>query len=438
MSFSPDSLAAALQQQPAPRRWVVAYSGGLDSSVLLHALAQLAPAIPCCALHINHRLAAQSDQWQQHCAAACARWRIDFFAVTVAVTPAGEGPEAAARHARYAAFEQFLQAGDCLLQAHHLDDQAETLLLRLLRGSGPRGLAGIRPQRNLGRGTLLRPLLAWRRDQLHDYARERGLDWIEDGSNADTRFDRNYLRHSVLPLLAARWPDYRQRLDQTAALCAATERLNRDQAEADLAALQPRGERLGQSIDLPQLRAWPGYRRHNVLRHWFASQQLSTPALVHLQQVEQQLLDVRASAAAAVAWGELEVRSYGERLYCLPSLPAPADRVLQWCPDTVLLLPDGGLLAASSATGGAGRLRPVSRVEVRRRRGGERCRPHDRGHSQTLKKLLQERRLEPWLRDRVPLIYVDGKLAAVGDLWVCRGFVAEAGEPGLELDWRFD
>ena len=439
MSFSDSSLAQSLRQQPTPERWVVAYSGGLDSTVLLHALARLQLPVPVCALHINHRLAAASDQWQRHCADTCAGLNIEFFAETVAVADSGAGIEAAARHARYDVFARFLRSGDCLLQAHHLDDQAETLMLRLLRGSGPRGLAAIRPRRALGRGVLLRPLLGWRRDQLQRYARDRGLRWIDDASNADTRFDRNYLRHTVMPLLAQRWPDYRQRLQQAALLCGATDRLNDDMAVADLQALQPRRERLGVSIDLPRLRGWPDYRRHNVLRHWFATLGLATPALAHLQEVDRQLLDVDATGTAGVAWGDLMLRCYAARLYCLPPLASAAGGDGgEWVLEAPLDLADSGRLSASTATRGPGRLRPLARLQVSYRRGGERCQPHDRQHSQTLKKLLQERRLEPWLRDRVPLLYSDNTLVAVGDLWVCKGFTAAPGEPGVRLAWEFD
>lgn len=439
MAFSVSDLERALALQPAVRRWVVAYSGGLDSTVLLHALVALKLPAAHCALHINHQLSPHSHDWQRHCAAFCARLNTPFCAATVQVERDGSGIEAAARRARYSMFERFLQPGDCLLQAHHLDDQAETLLLRLLRGSGPRGLAAIRAARELGRGRLYRPLLAVGREQLHAYARAQQLSWIDDESNLDTRFDRNYLRREVLPLLQRRWPDYRRRFQQAAALCAATDQLNRDTAAADLAALGPRAERLGASIDLHGLRAWPQPRRNNVLRYWFSQRQLPLPELVHLQQLQRQILDGGCNSSAQVAWGEVVLRCYGDRLFCLPRLPAkPVSAGLRWALRAPLALPAGGSLAAVPAAAGAGRLRLLEEVEVRHRGGGERCRPHDRNHSQTLKKLLQERRLEPWLRDRVPLIYVGPALAAVGDLWVCKDFTAPPGEPGLRLDWRFD
>ncbi|MEJ2418130.1 MAG: tRNA lysidine(34) synthetase TilS [Exilibacterium sp.] len=398
----------------------MAYSGGLDSTVLLRALALLRGELPqkVSALHINHRLSANSDVWQGHCEATCNSLDIPLITEEVQVaTNAGEGIEAAARRARYSVFERYLRESDCLLQAHHLDDQAETLLLRVLRGSGPRGLGAMPESRPLGRGRLLRPLLSFSRVQLQTWLDSGGHTWIEDESNSDHTFDRNFIRHQILPRLELRWPGFKRRWSDTAALCRESDQLNRILACSDLTALNPRRERLGVSVEISRLQDWPRARRFNFLRYWFESE-----------------------------WFE------GQRLlYCLPGGRGREARQNQACSMALawpitpaglpLALPDAGL-SAQPQRQGARRLALArlqsTRVEVRWRCGGERCRPEGRLHSQTLKKLLQEYGLEPWLRDRVPLVYIDGELAAVADLWVCAAFAAAPGEPGVHLQWVCD
>ncbi len=472
MSFDPEKLLPILQKYMSrynirndrPGCWVVAYSGGLDSTVLLRALALLRGELPqkVSALHINHRLSANSDVWQAHCEATCDSLDIPLITEEVQVaTNAGEGIEAAARLARYSVFERYLREGDCLLQAHHLDDQAETLLLRVLRGSGPRGLGAMPQSRPLGRGRLLRPLLSFSRVQLQTWLDSGGHTWIEDESNSDHTFDRNFIRHQILPRLELRWPGFKRRWSDTAALCRESDQLNRILACSDLAALNPRRERLGVSVEISRLQDWPRARRFNFLRYWFESEwfegqrlignSIATPEQVHLQEVDSQLVFGRRDSRARVEWPGCSLRRHRDRLYCLPGGRGRQARQNQACSMALawpitpaglpLALPDAGL-SAQPQRQGARRLALArlqsTRVEVRWRCGGERCRPEGRLHSQTLKKLLQEYGLEPWLRDRVPLVYIDGELAAVADLWVCAAFAAEPGEPGVHLHWVCD
>ncbi len=444
MTFTPALLHQHLPSS-AQRIWV-GLSGGLDSVVLLHALVQLRLPVPLLALHVNHQISPHAVEWQQHCAQMCTAWGIEFVTEAVTVELAGRGLEDAARAARYAVYEKYVGEADCLLTAHHADDQAETLLLRLLRGSGPRGLAGMARQRPLGRATLVRPLLDVKRVDLEAYAAAHQLTWVDDESNVDTSYDRNYLRKEVMPQLAARWPDYTRRWQQSAQACAESEQLLEELAAEDLPHAAPHAERLGWSLALPALRELSAPRRHNLLRYWLRQLQYAAPEVIHLQQMDTQLIFGRVDAQGEVRWGHVVAQRFRERLYVMPAAAlkgsekrvnpglkrlAGASCEYALSENTALAFEYCASVAAS------GYLRAdISEVELRWRIGGERCHPAGRTHSQTLKKLLQEQGLEPWWREQLPLIYVDGQLAAVGDLWICAGFVASPGEPGYRLHWH--
>jgi tRNA(Ile)-lysidine synthase len=399
--------------------WWLGFSGGLDSTVLLHALMQLQLPVRLRALHINHQISPNAHQWQAQCAVVCTQLGIEFIAEKVNVVNTGKGLEDAARAARYAVFERVVGPGDYLLTAHHANDQAETLLLRLLRGTGLRGLAAMAAQRALGRGHLCRPLLSFSRAELEGYAHEHQLIWVDDESNQDDHYDRNFLRNQVLPLLASRWPSFQRKWQQTAELCAQQEQLLESIAQEDLAQAAVRAERVGQSISLDLIHSLSSVRQQNLLRYWLRSEGYSAPEQTHWQQIQRQLFGGREDAEANVTWGDVSLRIFRARLYLLPvelpamklDLVASTERNL---PRLMINLPN---------------------VEIRFRQGGERCKPTGRNHSQTLKRLLQEYGVEPWLRDSLPLVYSGDELVAVGDVWICAGFVAEEGEAGYLLAW---
>ena len=260
-------LLAELSRESAPGRYVVALSGGLDSIVLLHALASLRDAdslhAELAAVHINHQLSDMAMEWQAFCAEICQQWQVPLTTREVAVSADGS-LEAAARAARYDAFRDLVQGGDSLLLAHHLDDQIETFLYRFLRGAGPHGLSGIPRMRGLGEATLWRPLLEFTRAELHTYAVAKGLQWKEDESNQDDRHDRNFLRHHVFPVLEGRWPDYRASWLKSLNLMVESNALQRELADQDLVSLlSPRGGLL--MVHLEQLNP---ARQRNVIRRW--------------------------------------------------------------------------------------------------------------------------------------------------------------------------
>lgn len=447
MTSIPDQLRQSLPEfSPGQNLWV-GLSGGLDSCVLLHALVALQLPVTVRALHINHQLSPHADQWQQHCADLCKRWQVPLVAERVNVNRQGKGLEDAARAARYAVFERYLQSGDILLTAHHADDQTETLLLRLVRGAGPRGLAAMARQRPLGAGSLYRPLLGFSRAELQAYAEAQQLSWIDDESNLDVHYDRNFLRHKVIPLLHQRWPQLQRRFQQSADLCADSEILLAELAAGDLLQADMRPERAGQSINLAVLHQWSAARRHNLLRYWLRGQGFDLPEQSHLAQFEQQFIAGRQDAETAVSWGNLMLHRYRGRLYaetrfggkkgdCAPLTRQSFTLAAQSCR---VELAGGGVLdfAYCERVTEPGYLRTdLPDLSLRWRQGGERCQPEGRAHSQTLKKLLQEYALEPWWREQLPLIYCGEQLAAAGDLWVCKGFAASPGQPGYRLSWQ--
>lgn len=412
MSLESRLLAALAPWRDAPA-WHVAYSGGLDSTVLLHLLMRLASreAFPLLsAIHVHHGLQAAADAWPAHCQRVCDELGVPLEVVRVKVD-SGPSLERAARDARYAAFVSRLAAGEVLLSAQHRDDQAETLLFRLLRGAGVRGLAGMPAARPLGLGSLVRPLLAVSRAELEAYARAEGLDWVEDPSNADTSLARNFLRHAIFPALQARWPKATESLARSAEHMAEAEGLLGELAQADLD--RARGDTdfpwlCVRSLDLPSLAALSPARQRNALRYWLA-ELTALPDSDHWAGWE----NVRdASAAATPIWrlaaGELH-RADG-RLWWLSGawLVAPVAEIPWSDPHVPIALPGNGRLEFIGVP-------PAGRLEIRYRQGGEVLEIAGRGR-RDLKRLLNEARLPAFVRGRLPLLFVDGQLLAVANI----------------------
>jgi len=395
------------------RRLLVGYSGGLDSHVLLHGLARQRPRWPdrtVEAFYVDHGLQSASAAWGEHCARVCRESNIPFQILRIDARPAsGESPEAAARRARYAALAAELGPDAALLVAHHRDDQAETLLLQLLRGAGPHGLAAMPAAARLGRGWLLRPLLEVDRTELLAYAREHDLRWIDDASNADLSFDRNYLRHRIMPLLRERWPAANRTLARSAQLCAEVAAWMDAEAAADLAgAATERAD----CLSIPALRTLDERRQRNLLRFWLRRSNLPIPDARQLQQILHDALTAAADRNPCIRWPGVEVRRYRDALYAMPPLkPHDASRAYLWRPTAAgwppLELPGVGWLRMEETVGAGLRAEALAGdgLLVRFRQGGERFRPVGRAHGQELKKLLQEAGVPPWERERLPLLY---------------------------------
>ena len=428
-----------LQQLEEAPQILVGLSGGLDSTVLLSLVCELVAADKITAVHINHGLSANADQWQAHCARFCQSLGVRLHSEQVAVVEVGDGLESAAREARYKVFEKQLAEGGVLLLGHHADDQVETVLYRLLRGSGCKGLAGIPITRPLAGGNLLRPLLPWPKAALQAFAEAGELRWIEDESNQQLQFDRNYLRHRVVPALAERWPDYIQGISRSARHSGEADQLAESVARADLESLDCQPARAGWSLCLEKFKQLELLRQRNLLRYWPDLQGLPALSQSFIDEVLNSLISAREDSEPKVIRGNIQFCRYRDRLYLLKLSGRPKledDVHLYWHADEQLVLPDGSCLSAETVTAGGLRVDDVSSLRLRFRQGGERCQPVGRDHSNSLKKLLQEYALEPWWRDRIPLFYVEEQLVAVGDLWICQGWQSGPGEEGLKITWQ--
>jgi tRNA(Ile)-lysidine synthase len=438
MAFSPARLLSVLHELPLPRRYIVAYSGGLDSSVLLQAMSCLGAELQAglVAIHIHHGLQPSADAWASRCEEICLAQGITLLRVDLNLAiDRGESIEAVARAARYAAIEGQMAADDLLLTAHHQDDQAETLLLQLMRGSGPSGLAAMPRLAPFGPGWHARPLLEFSREQLHTYACETGLAWVDDSSNSDSRYDRNFLRREVMPLLRQRWPALGRTVSRSARHCAEAQALIDEVARSDLEAM---GGVAAGSLSLADLTRFSVPRRRALLRAWIRGRGFQLPDTARLERLQRELIEAAPDRMPLIQWPGVEMRRYRDRLYLMsPLSPHDPLRVLPWDGDSQLQLPDG--LGALSVQMGSGGIDPdkwrTGSIQVCFRRGGEHCRPLGRGQSHSLKALFQEQGLPPWQRDRVPLVTIDGQLAAVGNLWVCEPFAGQKAAPGIHICW---
>lgn len=418
-AFDPQWLAQQLATIPQPTRWVVAFSGGGDSLALLHAMAHGGHSgHALLAVHVHHGLQQAADGWAETCTAQCALWGVECMVRKVQVVNDSIGPEAAARLSRYAALRSVIGPGDVLLTAHHADDQAETLLLQLLRGSGPAGLAAMPAITAFGEGRHARPLLNTRRTALRAYLEREGLEWIDDPTNADEALPRNYLRHRVMPLIEARWPAAVDTLGRAAGLQAESREMLATLGHRDLA---PALCADPNALDISVLRAMPEHRLRNAIRTWLYDRGLPLPSARRLSSLPH-LLAAREDAQAMLRWPGAELRRYRDRLYAGHPLPQhDPTQILTWDLQKPLYLPSRETpLTAAALRSDVGDLKSTgAHFTIRYRRGGERCRLTPRGRSRALKSLLQEAGVPPWLRDRIPLLYADDRLIEVIGYWTC-------------------
>ncbi|PJK05394.1 tRNA lysidine(34) synthetase TilS [Lysobacteraceae bacterium NML95-0200] len=399
------SQSAALLPEP-PQRLLLAYSGGLDSSVLLHLLAQM-PALQLRAIHVHHGLQAQADDWVEHCQQQCRRLGVPLIIERVHVERRGDGLEASARRARHAAFARHLEAGEYLVLAHHLDDQAETFLLRVLRGAGPDGLAAMRPWRSFAPGILWRPLLATSRAQILAYAQESGIAWIDDPSNQDARFERNWLRREIMPRLQQRLPEAARNVAQCARLQAETVSLLQADDEAVLETAAP-----SSPLALDTLRQLPPERATRVFRHWVRRQGLPPLPGRASHWLQTELARPADDRQSELCWGDARLLRWRDALYQAPGIaPLPDDFQALWDGRAPLLLPNGLCWQLEGATGFATPLRVLAR------QGGEKIQLPGRQHRHLLKHALQQATIAPWLRRAWPLL-IDpgGQVLAHGEL----------------------
>ena len=415
-----NKLTTFLAHHPATA-YVIAYSGGLDSHALLHACAALRAehVLHLRAIHIDHGLQSVSTQWAAHCRRVCDDLAIPFTSVSLHLQiPAGESVEAVAREARYAVFCEHLQAGEMLLTAHHQDDQAETLLLHLLRGSGVDGLAAMPAVRVLGQGRLGRPLLSMTRAELSTYAQSHALHFITDPSNTDTRFDRNYLRQQVMPLLTARWTSASKTLTRAAQWQAESRGLLEQLMREKLPSFH--GSHT-QTLSVHALLQADIALQKAVLREWVTQLGFAKPPAQQLQQLLSSVLLAKPDAAPCVRWQGCEVRRYRDDLYAFsPLMPLNTAQVWEWSDlDQPLYLEALQKTLQPELLQAWRSLCQGQSVTVRLRQGGESVYLPHRGGKHSLKALLQERGIPPWERERLPLVYVGERLLGIPDvIWI--------------------
>ncbi len=451
MHLTEDTFLKAIPDIYRDRRLVVGLSGGLDSTVLLHlcvALKEQGIIRTLEAIHINHGLSPNAAAWQSFCESICYRWSVPMVSRQVTVQKgAGEGLEASARAARYQQYEDCLRSGDCLLQAHHLNDQAETLLYRIIRGCGVHGLAAIPRERTLGEAVILRPLLGVSREAIHAYAQKHDLEWVEDESNRDVTYDRNFLRHDVLPVVSRRWSGVLSNLGHLAEDAADVAELLDQVAEADMKQALSTKEMLYHSgqpvLDIGCINGLSDYRQRNLLRHWLRRQGFLLPGRAALQSILDELIAAAQDACPVVGWEGCEIRRHEGAIVAMQPLgqlqPYSCELVLAatGCID----LPGNGRVSVEPGRQGQTQawLRSgVAGLSLGYRSGLQVAsfRLPGRKGRKSLKKWLNELSVPAWVRDRLPILHRGGELVAIPGLLVNAEYAAAPDDPGVEYCWQ--
>jgi tRNA(Ile)-lysidine synthase len=428
----------------AGKRVLLGYSGGVDSHVLLYELARVSSVhrIAIIALHGNHQMLPKSNRWEQHCRQVCQEIGVEFRSHRLTVDFRGTGGrENILRKARYEWFQSMMDSGDVLATAHHLDDQVETVLFRLFRGTGARGLAGISPARKWGKGELYRPFRdLWRSDILA-FAEHHRLEWVEDESNRDESFDRNFLRERLMPVLRSRWPGSPTTIARASRHMAATETLLEEIGSEDLTRWRLAADECQLSnfgkMKVSDLVAMSSERGANLLRCWGSRATHEAPTSSQLFELLRQLEGVGGPKKARLAWKSAEFRRYRDWLYLLPAQPDPTHRIAQHTVvEPLLNLPVAGIRLRSRRGFGSGiRISgtTVPQMEVRwySQKIGLRLSKDTR--TRTLRNLFQERGVPPWERWRLPVLYIDDLVAYVPGIGPAARFAARVNEPGIEF-----
>lgn len=418
---------------------LVGFSGGVDSTVLLHALYRIKkeqlPSLEIRAIHVHHGLNSKADTWEAHCLAQCEAWSIPFICQHVTVDPFNKGIEAAARDTRYQAYRDALIDGEIIVTAQHLDDQAETFMLALKRGSGPAGLSSM-PASSVFNGScglawLLRPLLAISRNDLEIYAAENHLSWIEDDSNQDDRYDRNFLRLHIMPIFTQRWPHFAGAVSRSASLCAEQESLLDELLQDALDELMD--YRGGLFID--GLHGCSTAKRNALLRRWIGSHGLPMPPYNQLQRIWQEVALARQDAEPICQLGDVDIRRYQGALWVVRRINSLLGQQFDWDYPQPFVLPEN--LGVIEVMADEGQIRPPStheKVTVRFGLQGA-FKIIGRIHSRSSKKIWQELGVAPWMRERTPLIYYDEQLIAAIGCFITPEGIVDDDQVGVAYHW---
>ena len=411
------SLQRILKRLHTPSRYIVAFSGGLDSTVLLHAMRALDLSLH--AVHVNHHLHPQSDRWEHHCKEICSAWNVAFSVRHVEIKKKPrKSIEEDAREKRYRELAEFVGVQDALVTAHNKNDLAETVLLQLLRGAGPAGLSAMTVEQNFSLGTHLRPLLGYTREELFEYAQQHALHWVEDVSNESLEFDRNYLRKEIMPRLVTRWSGTLQTLARAADLQAHAASCLQDLANLDIYAAATNDSRV---LNVKVLQELSYARLNNALRGWIRSHAMRVPNKKVLDHIVTDIVYKKESQSSSMqTWKEGEIRRYRDQIYLMHPLPEHnRDQEYQWEIHRPLHIISLNRVLKPADLDRYGVVLPenVREVTVRFRNGGERLNLLGEKHSKSLKKLFQEAGIPPWKRGRIPLLYHNDQLISVLGLW---------------------
>ena len=423
-------------------RIAVAFSGGLDSSVLLHSLVSI-PEFKekVFAIHVNHGLSPNSKSWIKHCDKFCSGLGVNFIPLTIELENSKTN-ENILRKARYEALFSCLKQGDVLCTAHHQDDHIETILFRILRGTGIKGLAGIEKYSQMEGIDLIRPLISYSKKDLLDYADKFEVNWIEDESNEDLSISRNFIRKKVIPNLKNdNWPEYKNSISYLSIKAKEANEILDEIAYLDLKLCA--SESLDR-LSILKIKELSHARAMNVLFTWLGINTHLGVSNKLTDQVYKSIILASESSNPVVTFGKkgqkgsFQIRRFNNFLHHLPLTETETlsnKKVWKWNSDDPLELPTGTLSMQVALGKGISTQLTESGISIKGRIGGERCKPEGRSKSQKLKKLFQEYGVPPWVRDRIPLVYVGDQLAAVSDLWVCDEFVAKKDERGIVLSW---
>ncbi|GFO71039.1 tRNA(Ile)-lysidine synthase [Bathymodiolus japonicus methanotrophic gill symbiont] len=428
MKLTAQFIAQHLAPYQTASKLFIGYSGGVDSHVLLHLLANI-PALKhkLTAVYVHHGLQACAGDWAQHCQQISRDLGVAFKRLKVnAQAKPGQSPEEAARIARYQAFKQLLGKNDVLLFAQHRDDQLETVLLQLFRGAGLKGLSGMPTAIQFAHGTLLRPLLEINQQEIKHYVQQHDLQWIDDPSNQDIQFDRNFLRHNIIPLLEQRWPGLDKTVARVAEHCAGAQQVLSANARQQMHGLYNEQQ---QSLSIPGLLAHEPPSHQWILREWLHQLGVRMPTQKVLSAIMQDVLLARPEANPLVEHDGHTIQRYREGLYLVAVKQLPDLRqVFAWTDSNKsLALANNGILKIKPVQQGIALNRwQQGDIQVKYRQGGEKIALPNRMGRHSLKKLYQEAGIAPWLRDVIPLIYINGELAAIASYWINADFYSQS------------
>tara|TARA_B110000263_G_scaffold228226_1_gene221127 strand:- start:141 stop:1484 length:1344 start_codon:yes stop_codon:yes gene_type:complete len=419
-----------------PNKFCIAFSGGVDSTVLLHVMKNIIDEkSQIRAIHINHNIVDNSKVWTKTCKSICKNFGIDIEIISLEVTHNGYGLEAAARDERYKKLKEKLYENEYLLTAHHEEDQMETVFLRMARGTGLDGLQGINEKYSFGEGIIFRPMLEVSKTSVMDYAKEHQLKWVEDSSNQDTHFDRNFLRKKIIPQFRERWPSIASSVSRLSQLSAQNIKILNQIAEEDIGPIANMNE-----LPLAKLLDKSFERANNMLRYIILANGMSIPSMKTLQDGLKEMLDPETDKSV-IAWKDYCIRKYKNHLYFLSNSdlePNKVDVRIPWeIGKTVNLGENIGTIEATFIHGdGLSIEKCKNKLTISYRQGGELIKPIGHRINKSLKNLFQENQILPWMRDKIPLIYYQDELVSVADLWFNQNYVASQNEAGFVVNWH--